>query len=155
MFTYASWINKDNICGADFAVITSNFQIIFAGNCSLVVDSRLEAELKALEVGINCAKDQQIRVGNIFIGCAAIDQALNLICSDNMRRYTNQISSIKASHCRNGKSKRVEVISRDWNMLADTLARKRRLSQNISLYHKGHDLPRWIMQKIEDLGFNF
>ena len=154
MFTYASWINKDNICGADFAVITSNFQIILVGHCSLVADSSLEAELKALKVGISYARDRWIRIDNIFTNCATVGQALNLICSDNMWRHTNQLKSIKHLIGEVGNPK-VEVILRDWNMLAHILARKDTLSPKISLYHEGLDLLRWIMKEIEDHGLHF
>ena len=116
--------------------------------------SSLEVELKALEVRLSYARAWQIQIANIFTDCVAVAQAWNLNRSDNIWRLLNLTNNLKHIVEKMGNPK-VEVIPRDWKFLADDLARKGSLSPTISLFHRGLDLPRWLMRTIEDLGLHF
>lgn len=49
----------------------------------------------------------------------------------------------------------LETIPREWNTVTDRLVNMGRRSIELSLFHQGKDLPRWLMRACSSVGFGF
>lgn len=73
--------------------------------------------------------------------------------SDNCR-ILNQASEIHLL-LQSPENPILDVVLRDWNSIADKLPNLGRSSVEVSLFHQGKDLPRWIMKICRNDGFCF
>lgn len=49
----------------------------------------------------------------------------------------------------------IELIPRDWNLVGDKLVARGQSCHDISLFHRGRDLPNWLMEVVKHSGFYF
>lgn len=73
--------------------------------------------------------------------------------SDNCR-ILNQASEIHLL-LQSPENPILDVVLRDWNSIADKLPNLGRSSVEVSLFHQGKHLPRWIMKICRNDGFCF
>ena len=121
------------------------FQIIVAGCKGVEAHLILEAELQVLELGLRLALEMQIQVDYAFTDsmevCQLITQGNNEATwrVDHRHRELLHLKSFKLSIA-------FEVIPGDWNQIADKLALHGRHSQMLFQFHRGMELPKWLMK---------
>ena len=93
-----------------------------------------------MQMGIRVATDLSINIGVILTDSFEIKKTLERgttshNCTTNLHEFS------------------IEVIPREWNLLANELAKRGRGLPEITLFHKGKELPYWLMRRIKKSGF--
>lgn len=72
LFSNASWDSNRSMGGAGFYIADTNDKILIAGAGRTAAKSSLEAETRALILGLNTVTDLNLRIKHICIDCAEL-----------------------------------------------------------------------------------
>ena len=112
----------------------------------------LEAELKALDMGLRCANDLNLKLATTFKESLGVAQALS--------QEDSEIDWINIQLIKGIKQLLSELqcltlcnIPRSWNQVADTLVAQGQYAPELSLFHKEMERSRWLIRVVERMGF--
>lgn len=118
--TDVSWLSDNHIGGCGFYIFNGYKRIVIAGSSNLIDGTTLDAELKALEIGLNVVVDWILNIAVIFMDSVRVQQALMHSNTMTAWRLNQRIFNIR--RMLNLNQVNIEVIPRDWNNLVDKVA---------------------------------
>lgn len=150
----ASWINSFSPCGLGFIIIANNNYIILVGALPSTEESSLHAELAPLEEALHHCRDRSLNPNHIFCDCQELLEFFFCCHDSNLIWRFHGVHRVKNLLGCNLDTD-LEYIPRDLNSVADALANFGRMNPARTLFHKGLDLPRWLMELVADAGLSF
>ena len=116
-------------------------------------ESPLEAELAAVQIGLRVDAEWALNIEVVFTDCNEAKKALERSTNHYNCKIGKMASNIWGSF--NLSNINTEGISREWNTLADELTSRSRRTPETTLFHRGLELPYWLMRSIKKVGFHF
>lgn len=114
----------------------------------------LEIEVSAIGWLLHLLDDWVIEVVNVFIDCAEVVHTVegrSEDCNWHIKQGVMRIQQfIHARDCM-----KLDVIPREWNLLADKLATVGYAETELSLFHQGKELLNWLMIAVRSSGVWF
>lgn len=134
-------------------MLNNDNKISMVGASPILTVTSIEAESIAVDLGFKMAKIWNLNIAIIFIDCIDVQHLFTQTRLDVPNNLKLNFATIK--HDQDLRYIAVEVIPRDWNHLADKLTAHGRSRHDISLYHQGYDLSRWLMKEAKKLNYCF
>lgn len=144
---------RKSVRGSSFVITDAHKKIVVIGCIRIEDDSAIEVEQHAINIVLKVVAEWRMNITIIFTDCIRAKQVLQQDINDNAWRIDQQISDLKCTHDVNNIN--IDVIPRDWDILANKLAAQGRHSHGISFNHLGLDLPRWSMKSAKNYGLYF
>lgn len=136
-----------------FALVNSDKFVILASACNSIAESSLQAELKTLEEALRNCVNMDLHPNHIYSDCTHVleihrdDLAADWQLREHVLEIRRQIRSCS--------SIQLEYILRNLNKLADELQKFTLRNHVVSLYHKGLELPKWLVEAADAIDFKF
>ena len=134
-------------------VLTSKC-FIFTGCHQDLAKSSLKTELITMESALSITAELRMGIDHIFTDYTDLRDAVRKDYEPGNWRIHNRVNNISNLVMHNLNST-IEVIPRDWNLLVDHLVTQGKLFPEISLFHQGRELPRWLMKLYQTTCFHF
>lgn len=137
-----------------FALVNSDKFVILAGAYNSMAESSLQAELKTLEEALRNCVNMDLHPNHIYSDCTHVGE---LIHRDDLAmdwRLREHVLEIRRQ-IRSCSSIQLEYIPRNLNKLADKLEKFTLRNPVVSLYHKGLELPKWLVEAADAIDFKF
>lgn len=154
LFTDAAWSAHNQFCGHGFILVNENNVILLAGASFSKANSSIQAEVDAMEEAIRRCLERDLYPHYIYTDCIDIVEMIykeDLMVSWRIRERIETLRR-RVACCTTAK---VEYIYRDMNSVADEIAKFALTNPVISLFHRGLDLPNWLVEAAaaSDLSF--
>ena len=150
LFTDASWLSMDSAVGVGLVIMSTNKHF----SHGVLTESSHEAEFITMESALSITVELRPGIDHIFTDCDDPQDAIRNDCEPDNWRIHNRVNNVRNLLIHNLKNM-IEVVPRNWNLLANHFATQGRLSPEISLFHKGRDLLRCLMSLWQTTGFCF
>lgn len=153
LFISAIWFRDSARGGTGFLVSHANSNILVAGCCNLQASSELDAHLKALILVIKYLIDSRIHVRHLFTSSQDLYTSMkNSGRHDDWR--IKHLIRIGVDSLPLFGSPYIHVIPRGWDAISLHLARHGVGLHELSFFHQGRELPRWLMKCVLANGFS-
>ncbi|XP_039132528.1 uncharacterized protein LOC120269260 [Dioscorea cayenensis subsp. rotundata] len=153
IFSAAAWNSATGIGGLGFVLIDSNANVCCAGCVNCNFTSSVDMELKALNLALSYSMEARLRVSNVYISSVELWKALHLLENEVGWRHVHSFLHLRELlQLSNHPS--VEVIPHQWNRIAAALAGHSISFPHLSLFHRGLEKPKWLMELISHAGFS-
>lgn len=126
---------------------------MLAVNCPIYAESELEAELKAINVALRYLAARQLTFKHIYTSCSKLHGAIKRGNPQNDWRIEPEITTA-IDYLNNLGSTLIYFIPRSWARIAFQLAIHGARLHELTLYHQGRDLPKWIMKDLKANGLS-
>lgn len=151
LFSAVIYNEETSSAGCGFLVYDHQAKFIMAGSCWCPAASELEAELMALCFGLHCCRSGGTNIKTILASNEILVEAFKHGFFIDCWRLNWQVSAIKELFAHFGDPK-MNTIPRCWNQATSSIALHGLNHHNISLFHQGMDLPKWLMNCISRFG---
>lgn len=138
--------------GAGFIVTIANTTILVIGCSSIHPQSDIDAQVKAFLLAMKYLIDARIFVQHLFNSSSVLHEAIisdRIVCDWRTIPWVNIVKSWLPTI----GSPSMHFIPRWWNSLSNHLACQGTGLHELTLFHRGRDLPRWLMKSVVSNGF--
>ena len=153
VFCDASWIDCNSHCGLGFIIVSHINNNLIVGALSTIVESNVKAELAAT-LALNHCLGMNMCPSAIYSDCIP---AVEMLRNGNVEtdwQFLEALNNVKRLlHLLQNTT--IHYVPRDLNTIAEALANYRRLNPGLSLFHKGLQLPNWLMDITKNAALTF
>lgn len=118
-----------------------------------MLEERVEMESKALMEAVTTLTNSNKRWSNIYISSHKFLMAIQGQEEIYFWRHSKRINEIKHQLVLINNPQ-INLIHHSWNKIATALAGHGIKGNQLSLYHRGVEKPKWLMKLINQAGFN-
>lgn len=154
LFFSSLWSTTNQVSGAGFFITDSNYSIILAGCCPFSSCNNLDADLQALILALRSIVNGNLFVQHIFNSSSDFNSLIHSADSSCTWHYTHWLNTLKHLLAA-ARRPHLHFIPRHWLSPALKLATHASNLHDITLFHRGRELPRWIMKSFRLAGFSF
>lgn len=128
--------------------------ILYAGLSPIMEDTNITVDGSTILIALERVEELNLNCKHIYINNSDLWRFLHGLEEVNNWRAANSLANIK-HQMRRFNEPPIHLIPAQWNKIAATMASKGVNAFQLSLFHKGMDLPRWLMRLLEHSFFNF
>ncbi|XP_039117861.1 uncharacterized protein LOC120253623 [Dioscorea cayenensis subsp. rotundata] len=126
----------------------------FSGLSPIMEDTNITVDGSTILIALKRVEELNLNCKHIYINNSDLWRFLYGLEEVNNWRAANSLANIK-HQMRRFNEPPIHLIPAQWNKIAATMASKGVNAFQLSLFHKGMDLPRWLMRLLERSFFNF